>query len=204
MNKLLIATKNSAKLREFQQLFQELPLALTSLAEEKLNIEVAETGNSLEENARIKAIAYAGETHMVTLAEDSGLEVAVLGGEPGVFSARYAGEGASDRERIALLLSRLEGIPWEKRSACFKCVIAIALPGDIAQGNEVRLFHGECPGIITFSPRGESGFGYDPIFFLPQLEKTMAELSSDDKNQISHRGQAARQAIAFLKQLNLT
>jgi XTP/dITP diphosphohydrolase len=197
-NKLLIATRNSAKLREYRQLFQELPLLLTSLAEENFDLEVAETGNSMEENARFKAIAYTKQSQMVALADDSGLEVEALGGEPGVFSARYAGEGASDMERIAFLLSRLKDIPWGRRSACFKCVIAIARPDN----NEVKLYRGECPGIITFSPRGDNGFGYDPIFYLPQLGKTMAELSFEEKNQISHRGQAAQQAIPFLKELN--
>jgi XTP/dITP diphosphohydrolase len=135
---------------------------------------------------------------MLALADDSGLEVDALGGEPGPLSARYAGERASDRDRIDYLLSRLKGVPWEKRTARFRCVIALAVPG----GN-VEICSGECPGIITFTPKGKYGFGYDPIFYLPELGKTMAELPLAIKNQISHRGQAAHKAHQLLERLNL-
>ena len=130
------------------------------------------------------------------MADDSGLEVDALGGEPGRLSARYAGEGASDRDRINYLLTRLEGVPEEKRSARFRCVIAIATPD-----GKVALCSGECQGFITLAPRGEQGFGYDPIFYLPELGKTMAELPLQLKNQVSHRGRAARQVSQALEKL---
>jgi XTP/dITP diphosphohydrolase len=122
--------------------------------------------------------------------------VDALGGEPGTLSARYAGEGASDRDRISYLLTKLEGVPQEKRAARFRCVIAIATPR-----GEVEICSGECRGIITFAPKGNRGFGYDPVFYLPELGKTMAELSPQEKNKISHRGRAAEKARQLLKGL---
>lgn len=132
----------------------------------------------------------------MALADDSGLEVDALGGKPGVFSARYAGKNASDTELINYLLSQLEEVPWEERQARFRCTIAIAMPD-----SQVNLFSGECQGIITLEPKGEGGFGYDPIFYLPQLGKTMAELPLEVKNRVSHRGQAVAKARLLL--LNL-
>jgi XTP/dITP diphosphohydrolase len=169
---------------------------MTTLAKEGVNIEVSEAGDTLEENARIKATAYAIQSQFLVVADDSGLEVEALGGEPGPLSARYAGKDATDKEKIALLLSRLQGVPWEKRTACFRCVIAIASGSRI-----LGLCEGECRGIITFAPRGTQGFGYDPIFYLPELDKTMAELSLEEKNQVSHRGKAAQKALRVLKYL---
>jgi len=157
---------------------------------------VNEVGKSLEENARLKATVFAGKSRLLSLADDSGLEVDALGGEPGPLSARYAGEGASDRDRVNYLLSRLKGVPWEKRSARFRCVIVIA-----TLGGKVEVCSGECKGFITFEPRGEEGFGYDPVFYLPELDKTMAELPPEVKNQVSHRGQAARKAYQILERL---
>ncbi len=153
----------------------------------------SETGASFAENATIKAKGYAGKSGLLTLADDSGLEVAALGGAPGIQSARYAGEGASDQDRINLLLSNLRSVPTEKRTARFVCVIALALP----DGN-VHLFTGECGGTIIFEARGTNGFGYDPVFYMPELGKTMAELSDDLKNQVSHRARAANQAREYL------
>jgi len=194
MPKLLLATNNKAKVREYKHLLQDLPFELVSLAELGITTKVNEVGGSLEENARLKATVLAAESRLLVLADDSGLEVDALGGEPGRLSARYAGEGASDKDRIDYLLSRLKGVSWEKRSARFRCVIAIATPD-----GEVELCSGECRGVITLEPRGEEGFGYDPVFYLPQLGKTMAELSLEVKNQVSHRGQAARQACQLLR-----
>jgi XTP/dITP diphosphohydrolase len=154
---------------------------------------VEENHPNYEENARMKATAYAGASHIITLADDSGLEVDALGGEPGIRSARAAGEEASDKDRIEHLLSRLQDVPWEKRTACFKCVIAIAIPE-----GKTELCHGVCQGLITFEPKGENGFGYDPVFYLTEFEKTMAEVSLEIKNQISHRGRAARKAYRVL------
>ena len=194
--KLLLATNNQAKVREYKSLLRNLPFELITLAEEGITTVVDEVGESLEENARLKARALATESQLLALADDSGLEVDALGGEPGRLSARYAGEGASDRDRVNYLLSRLKDVPWQKRSARFRCVIAIATPD-----GEVEFCSGECQGVITFEPRGEEGFGYDPVFYLPDSDKTMAELPLETKNQVSHRGQAAREACRVLQRL---
>ena len=193
MPKLLLGTNNGAKVREYQRLLPDIPYDLVTMAEAGITTEVEEVGGSLEENARLKATALSKESQLLTLADDSGLEVDALGGEPGPLSARYAGEGASDKDRISYLLSRMEGIPWDKRTARFRCVIAIASPG-----GEIELCSGECPGIIALEPRGNRGFGYDPIFYLPEMNMTMAELPLEEKNKVSHRGQAARKANAVL------
>ena len=194
MPKLLLATNNKGKVREYKQLLKDLPFELVSPAELGINTEVDEVGGSLEENARLKATILARESRLLVLADDSGLEVDALGGEPGRLSARYAGEGASDRDRVNYLLAKLKDVPGEKRSARFRCVIVIATPD-----GAVELCSGECHGFITLEPRGEEGFGYDPIFYFPQLDKTMAELPLEIKNQVSHRGQAARQAVQLLR-----
>ncbi len=193
--KLLLATNNQAKVREYKSLLQNLLLELVTLAERGITTVVDEVGGSLEENARLKATVLAAESQLLALADDSGLEVDALGGEPGRLSARYAGEGVSDKDRANYLLSRLRDVPWQKRSARFRCVIALAMPS-----GEVALCSGECRGIITFEPRGEQGFGYDPVFYLPELGKTMAELSLEIKNRVSHRGQAARRVYQMLEQ----
>lgn len=194
--KLLLATNNKGKVREYRHLLHDLPYELVTLAEQNITTVVAETGQSLEDNAQLKATALAKESRLITLADDSGLEVDALGGEPGLLSARYAGEDASDKERVRYLLARLEGVPWEKRKARFRCVIALAKPD-----GQVELCQGERRGYITFAPKGEQGFGYDPVFYLPELDKTMAELSLEIKNQVSHRGQAARQVQQKLERL---
>ncbi|MFC2005569.1 RdgB/HAM1 family non-canonical purine NTP pyrophosphatase [Chloroflexota bacterium] len=192
--KLLLATNNQAKVQEYRSLLQNLPFELVTLGEQGITTVVDEVGESLEENAKLKATALAVESQLLALADDSGLEVDILGGEPGPLSARYAGEGASDRDRISYLLSRLNNVPWSERSACFRCVIALAIPG-----GEVELCSGECRGFITLEPKGEHGFGYDPIFYLPELGKTMAELPLEIKNGVSHRGRAAGQVYQVLQ-----
>lgn len=192
-DKLLLATTNKGKVNEYRSLLKSLPLQMVTPGELGITTEVEESGDSLEENARLKATALAAESGLVALADDSGLEVDALGGEPGRLSARYAGEGASDSDRVSHLLSRLKDVPWEKRTARFRCVIALATPA-----GEVKTCSGECRGIIAFEPKGEHGFGYDPIFFLPALNKTMAELSPEIKNQISHRARAARKVRRLL------
>jgi len=196
MPKLLLATKNAAKAREYALLLGDIPFDIVTLDEQGIATEVSETGETLEQNATLKAVAYASQGNLLTLADDSGLEVDALGGEPGVLSARYAGPGASDEERVDYLLKRLDGIPWERRTARFRCVVAIASP----DGN-VELCQGECPGIIALSAKGERGFGYDPVFYLPDRGKTMAELSMEAENEISHRGRAARRAHHILAQV---
>ncbi len=192
----MLATHNSAKLRELRSLFCAGEWELVSLEQQGIELEVPEEGQTLEENAAAKAIAYAKVSGLISLADDSGLEVEALGGGPGPLSARYAGEGASDMDKISRLLSELAGIPWEKRKARFRCVIAVASPS-----GRLELCQGECQGVITFEPRGKGGFGYDPVFFLPELGRTMAELSLEEKNQVSHRGKAARKALEVLRRI---
>jgi XTP/dITP diphosphohydrolase len=193
-DKLFLATNNRGKARELKILLRELPLKLILPGELGISAGVEETGSSFEENASLKATALAKESGLLALADDSGLEVEALGGEPGVLSARYAGEGASDKERVEYLLKKLEGVPEEKRQARFRCVIAIAEPE-----GEVKLCSGECHGLITSEPEGERGFGYDPVFYFAELGKTMAELPLEVKNKVSHRGAAAREAVKYLR-----
>ena len=192
--KLLLATNNQGKVREYLSLLRGLPFKLVTPAEEGITTVVDEVGESLEENARIKATALAAESRLLALADDSGLEVDALGGEPGRHAARYAGENATDKERVDYLLAKLVHVPAEKRSARFRCVIAIATPG-----GDIDFCSGDCQGFITFEPQGEQGFGYDPIFYLHELDKTMAELSPDVKNRISHRGKAAQKVPRILE-----
>ena len=194
--KLLLATNNQAKVREYKSLLHDLPCELVTLDEQGINTSVSEVGASLEENARLKATVLAAESQLTAMADDSGLEVDALGGEPGCLSARYAGEGASDRDRVNYLLTRLKGVPEDKRSAHFRCVIAVATPD-----GKMELCSGECHGFITLAPRGDQGFGYDPVFYLPEMGKTMAELPLELKNQVSHRGRAARQVPQALEKL---
>jgi XTP/dITP diphosphohydrolase len=192
--KLLLATNNQAKLREYSFLFEGMPYLIVSPKDIGIKQEINETGKTFEENALLKAKAYASLSNLTTLADDSGLEVDALNGEPGVRSARYAGEGAPQAKLIDYLLQKLSGIPWGERGARFKCVIAIASPD-----GEMSTCHGECQGIITFEPKGKEGFGYDPVFYLPELDKTMAELTMKEKNKVSHRGKAAKEARRYLE-----
>jgi XTP/dITP diphosphohydrolase len=196
MPKLLLATSNQGKIKEYRFLLDGLGYQITTLTEEEIAKIVTESGNNYEQNARLKAITYAKLSQLTALADDSGLEVDALNGEPGIKSARFAGEAANDAEKVSFLLTKLNGIPWGKRTASFKCVIAIAIPG-----GRVELCYGECHGMITFEAKGENGFGYDPIFFLPEIGKTMAELPFEMKNQISHRARATQKARQVLQQL---
>lgn len=196
MPKLLLATNNQAKVREYRRLLQGLDYQLVTPAELGLNIAVDESGGSMEENATLKATTFAAASGLLAMADDSGLEVDALGGQPGVLSARYAGEEANDRDRVNYLLSRLKDVPLDKRGARFRCIIAIARPDGL-----IEIVSGECKGLITFEPKGEHGFGYDPIFYLPDVEKTMAELPLELKNQVSHRGRAAARAARVLQRL---
>jgi XTP/dITP diphosphohydrolase len=193
MVKLLLATNNNGKIREYRNLLRELPFRVVTLAEQGITTVVDEVGSTLEENARLKATTMASQSGLLTLADDSGLEVDALGGEPGPLSARYAGENASDRDRVNYLLSRMKDVPWEKRTARFRCVIVLA-----SSNGKIESCSGECDGLIMLEPYGESGFGYDPVFYLPELDMTMAELPLETKNRISHRGRAVRKAYRML------
>ncbi|MEK7353702.1 MAG: XTP/dITP diphosphatase [Chloroflexota bacterium] len=193
-DRLLLATNNQGKVSEYRSLLKSLPLRLVSLTEAGITTVVDEVGETLEENAILKATALAAESGLLALADDSGLEVDALDGEPGRLSARYAGKDASDRDRINYLLSRMKDLPQERRSARFRCVIAVATPE-----GKVGVCSGECRGFITFEPKGEHGFGYDPVFYLPEVGKTMAELPTEIKNQISHRAKAAKKVHRLLQ-----
>jgi len=193
---ILIATKNMGKVREYRDLLAHLPLQITSLADVGIDSDVEETGQTFAENAILKARTYAQLSGLLTWADDSGLAVDALGGWPGVHSARHAGPNATDADRINILLQRLDGVPPEQRGASFHCVVAIATPE-----GKVWTTEGMCPGVITSTPSGSGGFGYDPVFFVPELNKTFAQLSPQEKNAISHRGIAARKAMELLERL---
>jgi len=182
MHALLIATANSHKLDEFRAIFSDLPYQLLSLNDVQLSMNVEETGITFQENSELKALAYACASGLLSLADDSGLEIDALGGAPGIYSARFR-----------LIFERLRGLPLEQRTARFRCVITIAEPSGYHRSVE-----GIIEGLITEAPRGENGFGYDPIFLVPELGKTTAEISPEHKNRISHRGQAARHARVLL------
>ena len=184
---VIVATRNKGKLREFRDALRGLNLRIYGLSHLPEAPEVEEDGESFTENALKKARFYAMHSGKLTLADDSGLEVDSLRGRPGVYSARYAGERASSQENNRKLLGELRGIPISKRGARFKCVVAIKSP----RGKEA-IAEGSCRGRIGFKEKGRRGFGYDPLFILPKGGKTMAELSLEEKNKISHRGKALR------------
>jgi XTP/dITP diphosphohydrolase len=197
VNTLLIATNNPGKVREYRELLADLPVEITFPSQEGLDLDVEETGSTFEENACLKALAFARATGLLTLADDSGLEVNALGGAPGVHSARYAGPGASDVDRYEKLLRALADVPREKRSARFRCVVALARPSGMIDSVD-----GTCEGEIGYAPRGEHGFGYDPVFLVEGYGgQTLAEIDPEEKNRISHRARAVRAAHPLLVQL---
>ncbi|HEY3284517.1 MAG TPA: XTP/dITP diphosphatase [Armatimonadota bacterium] len=195
MVQVVLATHNEGKVREIQSLLQGLPVVVLSAGAVGL-CEVEETGATYEANALLKARAAALQCGLLAMADDSGLEVDALGGEPGVRSARYAGPDSSDEERYLKVLSAMTDVPPEQRTARFRCVIALADPR-----GQTRVVEGCCEGRITSEPRGAEGFGYDPIFEVPELGRTMAELTRPEKALVSHRGKAlllARDALASM------
>lgn len=197
LTRLLIATHNPGKVREYRALLADLPLEVTYLDAEGITFEVDETGSTFEENAILKARAYAAATGLLTWADDSGLEVDALNGEPGVRSARYgAPDACSDVERTQYLLAKLAGVAAADRSARFRCTVALSAPS-----GEARTVDGACEGRIGNEPRGEHGFGYDPVFLMANFDYacTLAELEPAVKNQISHRARAAHKASALLR-----
>ncbi|MEA3349433.1 MAG: RdgB/HAM1 family non-canonical purine NTP pyrophosphatase [Chloroflexota bacterium] len=196
MPKLLIATQNRGKFDEIQALLSKLDIELISPAEIGLNLHVAETGTTYAQNAALKAQAYAQASGLTALADDSGLEVDALDGEPGLYSARYAPKPkATDADRRAYLLEKLQPHPhpWIAR---FRCVVALT-----PVGGDTVFTEGICPGEIIPEERGQHGFGYDPIFLVASMERTMAELSMDEKNRLSHRARAIRAMIPTLQNL---
>ena len=193
---LLIATHNAGKVSEIRNLLKGIAFHFISLAELSVAIPAPEeTGITFAQNALIKARHYHGLSGFLSLTDDSGLEVEALGGAPGVLSARYAGDGASQDEMIAKLLRELEGVPDDKRQARF--ISAVAIAGE----NVEKVFEGSCVGMIGHVPRGDQGFGYDPVFIEPGTGKTFAELTMSQKERFSHRARALAQAREFLKRL---
>ena len=244
---LLIATRNPGKMREYRQLLRGIPFDLVSLDELRISQEVEETGQTFRENAVLKAGTYGALAGVLTLADDSGLEVDALGGRPGIYSSRYgaeptpalldkipehkkredkkredekpadserrriegsrispsSNEGAmSDQDRVDLLLRNLEGVPWERRTARFRCVLAIAAPPDAAKPPPIKgglaIVVGSVAGMIQYKPQGDEGFGYDPVFYLPSYGMTIAQLPLEEKNRISHRANATGRAMDLL------
>jgi XTP/dITP diphosphohydrolase len=194
---LLVATRNAGKISELKELLKNLPVSLQGLKDFPHIEEVAETGWTFAENASLKASAYALRSGLWALSDDSGLEVKALQGAPGVFSARYGGEKSSDEARIYKLLDELNATDDKLRQARFVCVMAIANE----KGDIVFTAEGVCNGTIAEKPRGNNGFGYDPIFIPEGFDKTFGELSADIKSQISHRAKAIRKIIRFLSDI---
>jgi XTP/dITP diphosphohydrolase len=197
MRTLLIATRNRGKLKEIKELLGDLPFNIVDLSRYPTIETVEESGETFTENASLKASVYARQAGVLTLADDSGLMVEALGGAPGVHSARYAGEGASDSERTEKLLQALAIVPESRRGARFISVIAIAQN----EGKVINVSVGECPGQIAPEPRGAGGFGYDPVFIPEGSTLTFAQLEPVEKNRISHRARSLFKAAAFLHAL---
>lgn len=187
MKRIIFATGNEGKMREIREILGDLNAEVVSLKEAGIEADIEENGTTFEENAVIKARAICEMTGEIVLADDSGLEIDYLNKEPGVYSARYMGEDTSYHIKNANLVSRLDGVPEEERTARFVCVIAAAFPD-----GSIKTARGTMEGRIGYEEKGENGFGYDPIFYLPEFGCTSAELSMEEKNKISHRGKALR------------
>lgn len=197
MEKMILASQNKHKLEEIRNILKDLGIEILSMDEVGLgDLEIVEDGVTFEENSMIKALTVMEKTGEITIADDSGLEVDYLEGRPGVYSARFAGENATDEENNEKLLDLLKDVPYEKRGGRFVSVISIAFP----DGSKEHV-RGECEGIIGFEKKGSEGFGYDPLFIIPKYDKTFAELGSEVKNKISHRGKALEKFKNRLKKI---
>jgi XTP/dITP diphosphohydrolase len=192
----LLATSNPGKQREFRVLLADAGWDIVTPQELQLSLSDEEKETNYEENAIIKAENAAKASGLVALADDSGIEVDALGGAPGVLSARFGGDGLDDWGRLELMLERLVDMPDDRRNASYRCIIAIVQPE-----GKTATFEGVCEGVIGREPKGSGGFGYDPIFYLPEQGKTMAELTLEEKNAISHRAMAAKKAQGYLRQI---
>ena len=195
MKQVVIATKNKGKAKDFEALFTPLGYEVVTMFDVAPDMEIEETGTTFEENAVLKAETLSKTLGTIVIADDSGLAVDALDGAPGVYSARYAGDH-DDEANIVKVLENLKGVPEEKRTARFMCALAIAGPG-----LETKTVFGSCEGVILEEKRGTNGFGYDPIFFVPHLERAMAELTPEEKGVISHRGNAIRKLADLLPSL---
>ncbi|MGB9588226.1 MAG: XTP/dITP diphosphatase [Armatimonadota bacterium] len=196
MTDIVLASRNPKKIKELKALLADLPVRVISLDDFCGVPEVEETGQTFAENAEIKAKTVAQATGLISVADDSGLEVDALGGQPGVYSNRFAGPDATDRDKYMRILELLQGVSDDNRTARFHAAVAVATPE-----GETVVVEGTCEGRIAREPRGEGGFGYDPIFYLPEFGRTMAELPPDVKNQISHRAKAMHAAKNVIRRL---
>ncbi|MCH5342322.1 MAG: XTP/dITP diphosphatase [Acetatifactor sp.] len=197
IRRVLFATGNEGKMREIRSILADTGAEVLSMKEAGISVDIIEDGATFEENALIKARAVAAaltETDCVVLADDSGLVIDALGGEPGIYSARYMGEDTSYEEKNTNLIGRLEGVPDEKRTARFVCAIAAVMP----DGREFQV-QAAIEGRIGYEQKGEGGFGYDPIFYVPDFGKTTAEMTAEEKNRVSHRGKALEQMKEVLR-----
>lgn len=185
--RIIFATGNEGKMKEIREILGDLGYEILSMKEAGVDVDIVEDGETFEENAVIKATTVMKATGSIVLADDSGLEVDYLNKEPGVMSARYMGENTSYRIKNQIIIDRLDGVPDEKRTARFVCVIAAAFPD-----GRVETRRGTIEGRIAYEPAGENGFGYDPIFYYPEKKMTTAQLSPEEKNKVSHRGKALR------------
>lgn len=188
MKEIIIATKNKGKAKDFEALLEPMGYKVLTLHDVAPHMDVEETGVTFEENAILKAETIAAELQATVIADDSGLEIDALGGEPGVYSARYSGEQKNDDSNMDKVLQKLVQVPADEKTARFRCVLALASPG-----KETVLFKGVCEGLILDEKKGDHGFGYDPIFYVPSYDKTMAEMKPEEKASISHRGNAIRE-----------
>ena len=196
IEKILVATRNKGKMIELVKLLRPLEITLVSLNDLLIEEEIEETGKTFAENAIVKAERYGELGGLPTIADDSGIEVDALGGAPGIYSARYGGEGFTDLDRNNLLLKNVKKIPDSRLTARFRCVVALWVPG-----NKTVTFEGKIEGMIRRFPSGNNGFGYDPIFFYKPMKKTLADITSEEKEKISHRGYAVRMAREYLSKL---
>ncbi|SHF10080.1 XTP/dITP diphosphatase [Clostridium fallax] len=202
MKKLIVASNNEHKIREIKEILKDLPLKICSLKEEGINIDVEEDGKTFMENSYKKAyeiveyLKKQGKEHFMVMADDSGLMVDYLNGEPGVYSARYAGEHGNSKKNNEKLLEKLNGVPFEERTAAFVCAVVILT----SEGKEIKV-EGKRKGNIIENPKGFDGFGYDPLFYVPEFKMTFAEMSGEKKNSISHRGKALELVKEELKDI---
>lgn len=197
MKKLLVASNNEHKINEIKEILKDFPLKIISLKEAGIDVDVEENGNTFMENAHIKASEiYKLADECMVIADDSGLTVDILNGEPGVYSARYSGEHGNSKKNNEKLLQNLKEIKFEDRKAKFVCAIEL-----IINEETVINVQGEIQGYIVEVERGKDGFGYDPLFYIPEFEKTFAEMSSDEKNSISHRGRALKKIQEKIKEI---
>lgn len=189
----VVATRNEGKIKEIREIMKCFPFNIISMEQYGITGDIEETGTSFEENALIKATAVHKTSGGFVMADDSGLEVDFLNGSPGIYSSRFAGENASDKDRNDKLLKLMEGVPFEKRTARFVCAVAVVLP----DGTYFTV-RGTCEGYIAFEVKGDNGFGYDPLFYMPEYEKTVAQMPKEVKNSVSHRGKALKLMVEEL------